>query len=319
MRGKKILLGISLVLASVLVFAGTSFCQTAHVMKKLSDHVYLYGVEKDFAPTNSFGANCGVIVGTDAVLVVDTLISAKDAEKFRAEILKLTDKPIKYVVNTHYHLDHAWGNEVFERNGAVVIGHENSRVAAPKSEYGLAHYNDFGLTSADMEGTVLKFPTVTFWNSMRVDLGGGVLVDLSYPGASHTDGSITALVTPDKALFLGDILFTKCHPYLGEGDIPSWIKVLANFERTKAAFIIPGHGPLSTIADIKDMEAYLKDFAFFAKTMLFMKGQQDAVSLAQQFLKKLPQQGRNELSGFVESSLREKYLPKGVLGVLEKK
>lgn len=101
---------------------------------------------------------------------------------------------------------------------------ENSRLAAPKSEYALAHYQEFGLTAADMEGTILKFPTVTFKDAMRIDLGGKVMVDLSYPGASHTDGSITVLVSPDQVLFAGDILFTKYHNYLGEGDIPSWGK-----------------------------------------------------------------------------------------------
>jgi glyoxylase-like metal-dependent hydrolase (beta-lactamase superfamily II) len=294
----------------VVFLAGPSSAQEARTLQKLSDHVYAYvGVTNASPSANSFGANSGVVIGEDAVLVVDTLMSAKEADKLLADIKKVTDKPIKYAVNTHYHPDHAWGNEVFVNEGAAVIGHENSRLAAPRSEYELLHAKEFGLTDQDMEGTVLKFPTVTFKDALRVDLGGGVAVELSYPGATHTDGSITAFVPGDKVLFMGDMLFTKYHPYIGEGDIPSWLKVLSGLEKTPALVIVPGHGPVSTVSDIKAMEVYLKEFDARAKDLCRGKKQEDAPLIAAELLKQLPNQGRTELAVMVESNLREKYLP----------
>ena len=290
--------------------AAPSSAQEVRSLQRLSDHVYAYvGVLNPSPSANSFGANTGVVVGADAVLVVDTLVSAKEAEKLRADVSKITNKPVKYVVNTHYHLDHAWGNSVFVKDGAVVIGHENSRLAAPRSEYGLAHAGKFGLTPQDMEGTVLKFPTVTFQDTIRVDLGGGVAVELAFPGATHTNGSITAYVPSDRVLFTGDILFTKYHPYLGEGDIPSWTRVLTELEKTPAAIIVPGHGPLSTPADIKSMKVYLREFDARAKRLCGGKKQEDAPAIAAELLKQLPDQGRTGLEAMVESNLREKYLP----------
>jgi len=298
------------VLGAVLFLTAISFAQEARNLQKLSEHVYAYVGIKNASPAeNSFGANSGVVIGEDAVLIVDTLISAKEAKRLLADIFKVTGKPIKYVVNTHYHLDHAWGNAVFVNEGAVVIGHENSRLASAQSEYGLEHCQEFGLTASDMKGTILKFPTVTFADVLRIDLGGGVRVDLSYPGASHTGDSIIAYVEPDNVLFAGDILFTKYHPYLGEGNIPSWEKVLIGLERTPARIIVPGHGPVSGVADVKDMEAYLKVFDRKAQQLSKGKKQDDAAAVAEELIKALPDQGRTEIPAMVESNLREKYFP----------
>jgi cyclase len=174
------------------------------------------------------------------------------------------------------------------------------------------------LTQQDIEGTVLYPPTITFYNSMKVDLGG-VVVDLAFPGASHTDGSITVAVPQDNVLFLGDILFTKYHPYIAEGDIPSWIRVLDNLEHTKAKIIVPGHGPLSTVADIRDMKLYLQVFSTEAFKLCKGKQPQDAPAITKELLKVLPDQGRTELPFMVESNLREKYLPSGILHTEKKK
>ncbi len=284
--------------------------ETPRTLQKISAHVYAYvGVTNASPGGNSFGANCGVIVGDDAVMVVDTLVSAKEAARLDADIRKVTDKPVKYVVNTHYHLDHAWGNSYFANKGAVIIAHANARTAAPRSEYAFAHIAEFGMTQADLEGTVFTLPPVTFDDRLRVDLGGDVAVELTNPGPSHTDGSITVFVPGDKVLFAGDILFTRYHPNVVEGDIPHWIAVLAELEKTPATIIVPGHGPLSTVADIRDMETYLKEFDARAQELCRDKKQEDAPAIARTIMSRLPDQGRTELPYMVESNLRRRYLP----------
>ena len=278
-------------------------------LTKLSEHVYAVVDFKNASPAgNSFGANSGVVIGNDAVLVVDTRISAKKAREFIADIKKITDKPIKYVVNTHYHLDHSWGNCEFVKLGAVVIGHENGCKLASRYKEGMSHPEYYGMTAEDLNGTTLSPPTITFKDAMLVDLGG-VTVSLSYPGHTHTDDSIVALVDQDGVLFAGDILFTRYQPSLGYADVQGWLKALAKLENTPAKIIVPGHGPVSTVADIKDLEVYLTEFDKQAKVLCAGRTGDDAPAIAQEMLKVLPDQKRTELIWAVENNLRAKYLP----------
>jgi cyclase len=307
---KKAVKKLSFVLLLACLFVpGLVFAEDSNGLVKLSEHVYAAVDFKNASPgANSFGVNTGVVIGNDAVLVVDTRISAKKAQEFIADIKKITGKPIKYVINTHYHLDHSWGNCEFVKLGAVVIGHENGRLAASRSVNGIAHPENFGMTAQDMEGTTASPPTITFKDTMLVDLGG-VTVSLSYPGHSHTDDSITVLVNEDGVLFAGDILFTRYHPFLADADVQIWLKVLAKLETTSAKIIVPGHGPVSTVADIKDLEIYLTQFDKQAKALCVGKTQDDAPAIAKEMLKTLPDQKRTELVSGVENNLRSKYLP----------
>jgi len=277
-------------------------------LTKVSEHVYaVVDFKNPSARANSIGANSGVVIGDDAVLVVDTRISAKKAQQFIAEIKKITDKPIKYVVNTHYHLDHSWGNCEFVKLGAIVIGHENESQLTSRYKEGISHPENYGLTVEDISGTTISPPTITFKDALRVVLGG-VTVKLSYLGHTHTDDSIVALVEPDAVLFAGDILFTRYHPSLGEADVQQWQKALAELENTSAKIIVPGHGPLSTVQDIKEMKMYLEQFDKQAKSLCAGKTKKDAHAIAQELLKLLPDQKRTELIRAVESNLRDKYL-----------
>lgn len=293
-----------------LIVSGSAVAGEPADLTKLSEHVYAVVDFKNASPAaNSYGVNTGIVIGNDAVLVIDTRISAKKAQEFIADIKKITDKPIKYVVNTHHHLDHSWGNCEFVKLGAVVIGHENGRLAAAGVKDAVLHPENYGLTLEDINGTTVSPPAITFKDAMLVDLGG-VTVSLSYPGHTHTDDSIVALVDQDGVLFAGDILFTRYHPNLSSADIQSWLKVLAELEKTPAKIIVPGHGPVSTVADIKDLEVYLTEFDKQAKALCAGRTQDDTPAIAQELLKTLPDQKRTELVWAVEYNLRSKYLPK---------
>ncbi|MGE5608251.1 MAG: MBL fold metallo-hydrolase [Bacillota bacterium] len=278
-------------------------------LQRISDHVYaLVGTTNASPAANGYGANVGVVIGRDAVLVIDTLISARHAQPVAEQIRQRTDKPVKYVVNTHYHVDHVLGNCIFAKQGAIILAHESTRLDVPKVADRLAHPESLATTAAGLEGTTLAAPTVTFTQDMKIDLGD-VTVELNYPGPTHTPGSITAYVPQEKVLFAGDILFTQYHPNLVEGDLANWQKVLADLEKMPATKIVPGHGPLSTKADLRDMRVYLGVFDAQAKMLCAGKAVTDAPAIAEVLTQRLPAQQRTELRMMIERNLRARYLP----------
>ena len=215
-------------------------------LTKLADNVYAYVGVTDASPAHSFAANAGIIIGRDGVLVVDTLISAKEGERFLADIRKVTTKPIKFVVNTHTHLDHALGNCVFAKVGATVISQEADRASlAAQGEDLIKNAGAYGLTPQDMAGTEIVVPTVAFSDQMLINLGDED-VRLIRTGPSHTAGSLVVYLPKEKLLFSGDILFTDFHPFLADGDFSGWSATIDKLLTMDIDRIVPGHGPLST-------------------------------------------------------------------------
>jgi len=290
------------VVALTLLFVQTAFAD----LTKLADNVYSYVGVKDASPGHSFAANAGIVIGRDGVLVVDTLISAKEGERFLADIRKVTDKPIKYVVNTHTHLDHALGNCVFARLGATVISHEADRkLLAAQGSALLKHAGDYGLKPEDMAGTEIVVPALAFSERLSIDLGGEE-VQLIRVAPSHTEGSVVAYVPAKKLLFSGDILFTDFHPYLADGDMPGWAKTIDTLLAMDVERIVPGHGPLSGKKDLRDMKEYLQLFDSKARELAATSQNADVISA--QMLKILPK--RSLAEWMVGYNLKIRYLGK---------
>ena len=278
-------------------------------LQKMGEHVWAYAGVIPMTPTNSFGANAGVVVGSKGALIVDTLVSAKEGRRLLADVRAVTKLPILWVVNTHYHLDHAWGNCVFEAENARIIGaFPAPKLLAERGAYGLAHVDQHGLKPEDLEGTTLAPATVSFSSDMNIDLGG-VVVELRAMAHGHCPDNLVVWVAQDKVLFSGDLLFVGCHPFVGESDIKGWLAdldTLASFGTDK---IIPGHGKLAGTKDIAEMKEYLKAFDKNATKLAKGKKQEDAPKLAEDLLKLLPSQGRDNLAAMIEYNLRMKYLP----------
>ncbi|MBI5016048.1 MAG: MBL fold metallo-hydrolase [Deltaproteobacteria bacterium] len=275
-------------------------------LTKIAEDVYSYVDMKNGSPANSFAANAGIVVGRDAVLVVDTLISAKEAERLLADIRKVTDKPIRYVVNTHTHLDHGFGNCVFAKLGAVVIAQERDREALEKSAgSALKNAVAFGVAEELLQGTTIAVPTVSFTDKARVDLGG-IAVELISAASSHTAGSALVWVPSRRVLFTGDVLFTDFHPYLAEGEIAGWLKALDAVSALDAGAIVPGHGPLSAKKDVEDMKAYLVTFDQKAREMAAAGADADAI--VAELTKILPARSQGEW--MIGANVKGKYLAK---------
>ncbi len=294
-------------IASCVFVLSALFAQLACAQQgltKVADNIYSYADVKNGSPANSFAANAGIVIGRDGILVIDTLISAKEAQRFIADIRKVSDKPIKYVVDTHYHLDHSFGNSEFARLGATIISQANDRDnLAKKGEASLKHARDYGLTEADLAGTVITRPTLTFTDRMSIDLGGET-VELIYVAPSHTEGSLLVYLPRHKILFTGDILFTDFHPYMGDGDIAGWVKNLDFILGLDVTTIIPGHGPLSSKKDIAEMKAYIQLFDKKARELALKT--QDADRIAAELKKLLPAKSQGEW--MIAYNVRMKYL-----------
>ncbi|MEW6740577.1 MAG: MBL fold metallo-hydrolase, partial [Nitrospirota bacterium] len=293
-----------LVFIVYVVLCGNVFA--AEKLTKIADNVYSYVDTKSSTPQNSYGANAGIIIGRDGIVVVDTLISSKEAKRFIKDIKAISKKPVKYVINTHYHLDHTFGNSEFKKIRALIISHTNdSKNLKAHGETALKNAKNYGLTEKDMKGTRIAYPALAFTDRMEIDLGDRK-IELIYLRPSHTDGSVLVYLPDKKVLFAGDILFTNYHPFLGEGNIEEWVKVLDYIMTMDVEKIIPGHGPVSTKKDIEEMKDYL--IAFDKKARELAAKSDNAEHIASEIKKSLPP--RPEGAGLILWNIQMKYMKK---------
>lgn len=302
MKRKRMVLAAYL---SMVVLLSVTTAYGAGGLTRISDGVYAYTDIKSQSPGNRFGANAGIVIGDDGLLVVDTLTTAKEAALFLSDIRKITDKPVRYVVNTHYHLDHAFGNCVFADTGAIVISHANCRSRILEiGDQALESAKSFGLTDAELEGTRIVVPAMAFEQMLELDLGHRV-VRLLYSGhASHTAGSIFVWIPDQKVVFAGDTLFTDFHPYLAEGDLKGWSKTLDELLALGAEKIIPGHGPLSGSKEVQAMKAYLTAFDQHAQSLC--ANSTDIEQITAEMIKRLPPRADGQF--LIQANIQARYL-----------
>ncbi len=188
--------------------------------------------------------NSGFIVGDDGVLVIDAMMVASQVRLYMEEIRKVTDKPIRYVVNTHHHVDHSFGNQFYLP--AEIVSHRGCREAliTRGADVGMLserypHYRD------DWAEARLTPASITYEDKMIVHLGGKV-IELLHPGPAHTYGDTLVYLPEDKVLFTGDVAFHYLTPLARDGHISNWIKVANGIlNHLDATTLIPGHGPVS--------------------------------------------------------------------------
>jgi cyclase len=207
-------------------------------------------------PKSDAGANAGFVVGDDSVLVVDTFESQDAAKQLLAEIGKVTKLPVKYVVNTHYHLDHVAGNTVFTAGGAVVLGHSN--IAAWIHTENLKFFGKE--PKAEDKSMVEAFvsPQITYGEGVVVHLGSRVVLVRYYPG--HTGGDSVVTIPDAKVTFGGDLFWCETLPNLIDASTKVWITTLNELE---AAYpensFVPGHGEVGKLAEVRAFRGYLTD------------------------------------------------------------
>jgi glyoxylase-like metal-dependent hydrolase (beta-lactamase superfamily II) len=204
-----------------------------------------------------FGPNAGFIVGDDSVLVVDSFFDPATARAMLSEIRKITPKPIRYLVNTHYHIDHVSGDGVFKDAGAIIIAHRNVRSwMRPENLRFVGQSADTALqgriAQLPLPDLVAESPVTVWLGTRRIDIR---------PVQGHTGGDLVVGVADAKVLFCGDMLW-RMAPNTVDGTVSQWIDTERSFERLPDAasmVFVPGNGDVATVNDVAIFRSYLTD------------------------------------------------------------
>ncbi len=223
---------------------------------KLTDNTYMM--------TGS-GGNLGLSVGEDAVFLIDDQF-APLSEKITAAIAKITSKPVKFILNTHWHFDHTGGNENFGKAGAILVAHDNVRKRMNSEQF-----IEF-LRMNQPAAPKAALPVVTFAAGLTFHLNGDEIRVMHVPRA-HTDGDAIVHFVKSDVIHMGDTYFNGFYPFIDTSSGGTVDGVIAAADRvlaiaTDSTRIIPGHGPLSNKAELKVYRDMLATISARIKKMI---------------------------------------------------
>lgn len=213
-------------------------------LQQIAEGVYAHqgAVAETDAVNQGDIANLAIVIGTRGVAVIDTGGSVAVGRHWLAAIAKITDKPILYVINTHEHPDHMFGDAAFLGSGAVFVGHKNlPRALSLRGDFYLKRFRAILGDAAIAEVRIVP-PTLLVSDRTELDLGRRTLILQAWP-PGHTDCDLTVYDPQTRTLIAGDLVF-KGHLPIIDGSLKGWLKDLDGLAAIPAERAIPGHGPL---------------------------------------------------------------------------
>lgn len=221
-------------------------------VEQLAPGVYAY-----LQPKGGWGwSNAGIIVGEEYVVVVDSLFTVDLTEKLLAEIRRITDKPVRYLLNTHHHGDHVFGNHLF-RDATTIChdrcGEEMIKALRETPDPTVLHsvFPEFGF-----RGARTSLPDVTFDKELVIHQGQRQIKAMHIRPA-HTVGDVVVQLPGEDVVFAGDVLFLFSTPVCMDGHFAGWIQTLADLAALDAKVYVPGHGPACNRSGVLECREYL--------------------------------------------------------------
>lgn len=203
-------------------------------------------------------ANAGFVVGDGEVLVVDTMMLPSQSQELVAEMGRLAPATPRLVLNTHFHGDHTFGNMLFPTS--VIMSHNGARRRLEEEggkmiERSIRFRPEY---EAEFRTVKIAVPSLCFSHGLTLHLGRR-RVEIFHPGPAHTDGDAAVYLPAERVLFAGDLLFSGTFPaVLPESDTRGWIQVLSELEALPVDKVVPGHGPMSTVKELRVLREYLQ-------------------------------------------------------------
>ena len=211
---------------------------------KLSEHAYAYTAEGD--------PNTGIVIGDDAVMVIDTQATPAMAQDVIRRIREVTDKPIKYVVLSHYHAVRVLGASAYKPEHIIASQDTRDLIVERGEQDKASEIGRFPRLFQNVESVPpgMTWPTMTFTGRMTLWLGK-LEVQLIQLGRGHTKGDTVVWLPQDKVLFSGDLVEFDATPYAGDAYFQDWPKTLDNIAAMKPEALVPGRGAaLQGAADV---------------------------------------------------------------------
>jgi quinoprotein relay system zinc metallohydrolase 2 len=232
-------------LFALILSAASAYAAAAPILSvtEVASGIYTHRGVHELPDTKNHGAiaNIGFIVGERCVAVIDTGGNPQQGESLKLAIRHTTSKPVCYVINTHVHPDHIYGNKAFKEAGVKFVGHEKlARAMATRGAY----YIDKAADQLNVKLTVDDIipPDIAVKDHLDIDLGGRTLKLTAHP-AAHTDNDLTVYDEQTDTLWISDLLFIEHLPVI-DGSLKGWLAVLKTLESHPYKTVIPGHGPI---------------------------------------------------------------------------